>query len=126
MMENQALRINYESFGTSHVAYIGMVDLQRLVRDRFAPAAPVKQVRPGLDGEEISEKIGYACRSLSGKALKISTTTSGSDLVVPWTAFLQVVNRKLARAAISRVTIPEVPPRPVPVSNINDGLTRGF
>jgi len=102
-MQNQALRITYDAFGKSHIAYIGMVDLQRLVRDRFAPAAPVKQTRQGIDGSEITEKIGYACRTVSGKALKISTSTSGGDMMVPWTSFLQVLNRKMRSVTISRI-----------------------
>ena len=41
---------------------------------------------PGQLQERI--KIGYAVRSACGKALKISTTTSGGDLLVPWSSFL--------------------------------------
>ena len=102
-MVNAALRIDYKSFGEDHSVFIGMMDLQRLVRDRFAPAAPVKQTRQGIDGSEITEKIGYACRTVSGKALKISTSTSGGDMMVPWTSFLQVLNRKIRSATISRI-----------------------
>ncbi|MDD3136322.1 MAG: hypothetical protein PHF64_07450, partial [Methanoregula sp.] len=69
-MESQVLRINYDSFGKSHTAFIEPQDLNLLVRDRFAPAAPVRQMRLGVDGAEITEKIGYATRTVSGKALK--------------------------------------------------------
>jgi hypothetical protein len=129
-IENRALRIDYESFGNSYTVHIGPQDLNLLVRDRFAPAAPVRQMRKGIDGSEIDEKIGYACRTVSGKALKISTSTSGGDMIVPWNGFLQVVNHKIKSAAISRIKkevleSPRSPP-PKPSRNIQEGLSRGF
>ncbi len=129
-MENRALRILYESFNDSHIALIEPRDLERLVRDRFAPPAPVKQIRKGIDGAEISEKIGYAVRTVSGKALKIQTSTSGGDMVVSWSTFLQVVNQKIRSANISRIKDkqPEAPKAaPVPAGrNIRAGLETGF
>lgn len=127
-LDNAALRIDYQSFGKEHSAFIGMTDLQRLTHDRFAPPAPVKQTRQGIDGAEIPEKIGYACRTVSGKAIKIQTSTSAGDLVVSWTTFLQVVNHRLRSAAISRIknNQPEAP-RPAPAAkNIREGLATGF
>lgn len=130
VMQDQKLRIGYRSFGQTHFVYIGTADLQRLVRDRFALPAQVVQTRDGIDGAEITEKIGYATRTTSGKALKISTTTSGGDLVVPWGRFVDVVNQKLKSTAISRLRTPapEVPatPRPAPGRNIREGLVTGF
>lgn len=129
-LQDQKLRIGYRSFGQDHHVYIGAVDLNRLVRDRFAPPAPVKRVRDGIDGSEITEKIGYACRTVSGKALKISTTTSGGDMVVSWTTFLQVMNHKTRSAALSRIrnNAPEAP-QPAPTTadcDIREGLATGF
>ncbi|MHB8162793.1 MAG: hypothetical protein ACYDDV_00415 [Methanoregula sp.] len=129
-MENTALRIDYESFGRSHMAFIEMQDLNLLVRDRFAPAAPVRQKRLGTDGSEIDEMIGYACRTVSGKALKVSTSTSEGDMIVPWAGFLQVVNLKIKSAAISRVNYSALespgPALPSSGSNIREGLAGGF
>jgi len=128
-MENEALRIDYQSFGTDHTVFIGTVDLQHLVRDRFAPPAPVMQIRHGIDGAaEIVEKIGYAARTVSGKAIKIQTTMSGGDMIVPWTGFVHVVNKKIKSMAISRIRVPEAPrpAAPAPGRNIQKGLTRGF
>jgi hypothetical protein len=129
-MQDQKLRIGYRSFGQDHLVYIGTVDLQRLVRDRFAPPAQVMQIREGIDGAEVTEKTGYACRTVSGKALKISTTTSGGDMVVPWSRFVDVVNHKIKSTAISRLrkSALEVPvtPRPVSLYNIREGLATGF
>ena len=129
-MENRVLWISYESFGMSHIVHIGAMDLQRLVRDRFAAPAPVMQIRKGVDGSEITEKIGYACRTVSGKAIKIQTSTSGGDMVVSWTNFLQVMNGKVRSAAISRIkkdTL-EVPGPAIltPGRNIREGLAGGF
>jgi hypothetical protein len=129
-MESQALRISYDSFGKSHIAFIGMQDLNILTRDRFAPAAPVKQIRQGVDDTEVTEKIGYASRTVSGKALKISTTTSGGDMVVSWNNFLQVVNGKVRSAPISRIKKSAIevpgPSSPAHGRNIREGLVEGF
>jgi hypothetical protein len=129
-MENQVLRISYDTFGTFYTAFIGTRDLQKMVRDRFAPASPVMQMRTGIDGAEVTEKIGYACRSVSGKALKISTSTSGGDLIVPWTRLLQVVNCKVRLASISRLNkcALECPGPSLPASrrSIRENLTGVF
>ncbi|WP_048110855.1 hypothetical protein [Methanoregula formicica] len=129
-MAGQALRIRYSAFDKTHEAIIETRDLERLVRDRFAPPAPVKQIRQGIDGTQVTDKIGYACRTVSGKALKIQTSTSDGDMVVSWTTLLQVVNQKIRSAHISRIknNQPEAP-RPAQVSvgrNIRAGLATGF
>lgn len=124
-MDHESLRIDYQAFGADHVAYVEMKDLQRLVRDRFAPAAPVKQIRLGIDGAEITEKIGHTARTSSGKAVKIQTISSGGDMVVPWTGFVQVVNKKIKSAALSRIRVPEAPQK-APERDIRAGLERGF
>jgi len=128
-MVHRALRIDYEAFNESHCAFIGPQDLQQLVRDRFAPAAPVKEIHRESSGTETSYKIGYGCRTASGKALKISTTTSGGDLVVPWSSFLKVVDGRIRSTPISRIAVPEVPPRqpaPAPARDIRHGLETRF
>ena len=51
--------------------------------DRFTSPVPVMRIRQGIDGTEITEKIGYACRTVSGRALKISTSTSGGSWSCP-------------------------------------------
>jgi hypothetical protein len=127
-MVDRALRIDYEAFGKSHSALIGPQDLQQIIRNRFAPAAPVKEIHRDSSGTETSDKIGYACRISSGKALKISTTTSGGDLVVPWSGFLKVVDGRIRSAQLSRLVIPEAPPRqpsPTPARDIREGLITG-
>jgi len=70
-LSHAALRIVYQSFNEEHVVYIGMADLDQLIRSRFAPAAPVKECRKEQDGTDTAVKIGYACRTSSGKAFRL-------------------------------------------------------
>ncbi len=124
-LSNAALRITYEAFHESHDVYIGMTDLGKLIASRLAPAAPVKEIRKEQDGSETPQKIGYACRTTSGKALKINTIHSGGDLLLPWSNLLEIVNHKRGSAPVSRIVIPDSP-KPAPVRNIYAGLERGF
>jgi hypothetical protein len=131
-LSNAALRIDYEAFHEQHSVFIGMTDLNELVRSRFAPAAPVKETRIGPDGAETTTKIGYTCRTASGKALKINTIHSDGDLLLPWSNLQEIVNHKRNSAPVSRVRVPEAPrpaPRPlsVPASrDIREGLAQGW
>lgn len=125
-LSGQALRITYESFKKNHVVYIGMTDLNELMRSRFAPAAPVKELRLDPDGVEISVKIGYACRTVSGKALKVNTSTSGGDLILPWSSLEKIWNHKVNSAPISRIRDGCPTPPAVPCKPITEGLARGF
>ena len=131
-MENAAVRIDYEAFGQSHTVFIGLKDHTQLIRDRFAPAAPVKESRTGTDGKEECVKIGYAARTASGKALKVNTIHSGGDLVVSWGNFLKVVKGSLRTTSISRIAggpqrqPPKPAPAPAPARSIYSGLERGF
>ncbi|MGB8219239.1 MAG: hypothetical protein WCE46_02515 [Methanoregula sp.] len=129
-MLQQDLRISYDSFGASHEVFISSEDLGPLVRDRFAPPARVMEIRSAAGGAQERIKIGYAARSVSGKALKISTTTSGGELMAPWSSFLKVVNRKARSVPVSRIAAGapqvQVPQRPGPSHDIREGLTGGF
>ena len=127
-LENDTLKIVYESFGKDHAVYIAAGDLQRMIKDRWSPPAPVQEARDQPDGAVILQKIGYACRSVSGRALKISTTTSGGDLSCPWSSLLSVVDRRAKGAPVSRLNAGECLPGPrVPTSpGIREGLVTGF
>ena len=124
-LSQNALYVNYESFGTNHDVLIGLQDLSQLISSRFAPAAPVKEIRTSTDGVKTAEKIGYACRTASGKALKINTIHSNGDLTLPWVNLLDIVNHKRNSAPVSRLAIPEAP-RPAPARDIRAGLERGL
>ena len=123
-MLQQDLRIMYDSFGVMREVFILGEDLAPLVRDRFAPPAQVKEIRTKADSAQERVKIGYAVRSASGKALKIGTTTSGGELIIPWSAFLKVVSRKMRSVPVSRIGGSEA--RLAPTSDIREGLSRGF
>jgi hypothetical protein len=128
-LENDTLKIVYESFGKDHAVYIAAGDLQRMVKDRWFPPAPVQESREQPDGAVILQKIGYACRSVSGKAIKINTTTSSGDLSCPWSSFLSVVNGRAKGAPISRLNAGECPasgPRVPASQGIREGLIGGF
>jgi len=128
-LENNTLKIVYESFGNDHAVYIAAGDLQRMITDRWSPPAPVQEAREQPDGAVILQKIGYACRSVSGKALKINTTTSGGDLSCPWSSFLSVVNGKAKGAPVSRLNAGEhsAPgPRAQAAQGVREGLAGGF
>ena len=123
-LSHHALRIDYQSFGAEHSVYIGMVDLDRIIKSRFEPAAPVKECRKETDGTDTSVKIGYACRTASGKALKINTVHSGGDLLLPWLILLEIVNHKRNSAPVSRIVVPEAPK--AVTRDIRSGLEWGF
>ena len=103
VMDRDALKITYHSFDKEHVAYIAAGDLQCIARDQWAAPVPVLEPRGQPDGTATLQKIGHACRSVSGQSLKISTTTSAGDLVASWSLFLAVVNRKAKAARLSRL-----------------------
>jgi hypothetical protein len=110
-----------------------MTDLSRIIQSRFEPAAPVKELRIGPDGVETADKIGYACRTASGKALKINTIHSGGDLILPWSSLMSVWNHKINSAPVSRISMPEAP-RPATLrgqnvraaGDIREGLSGGL
>jgi hypothetical protein len=128
VLEKDALKISYDAFGTNHIVFILGKDLRTLTGDRYAPPAPVHEIRKKPDGSVTAQKIGYAYRSVSGQSLVISTTTSDGDLVIPWSKLQQVVNREIRSALVSRIRDKAIiPPRPpVPACDIRTGLARGF
>lgn len=125
-MEDNELQIAYDSFGKSHEVFIISQDLRQIIRSRLAPAAPVYEMRDRADGRNDRVKIGYGARTVSGKAFKVSTTTSGGDLLVPWSTFLKVVNGSQESAVLSRLNNKsgDGPRGPVPSSDggIREGL----
>ncbi len=127
-LENGTVKIVYESFGNDHAVYIAAGDLQRMIKDRWCAPMPVQESREQPDGAVILQKIGYACRTVSGKAIKINTTTSGGDLSCPWSSFLSVVNGRAKGAPISRLNAGECPagPRVPAAQGIRQGLTGGL
>jgi hypothetical protein len=124
-LSHQALHVSYRAFNEDHDVYIGMTDLAQLMSSRFTPAAPVKEIRIDVAGVESTEKIGYAARTISGKALKINTIHSGGDLLLPWSNLAEIVNHKRNSAPVSRLVVPEAP-KPAPARDIREGLEGGF
>lgn len=122
-LEKNALRIIYESFGTSHTVYISPAGIRSLI-EKMMPA-DVEEVRTGIDGTEVVTQVGKAWRSRSGKALVITTSQSGGELMVPWTGFKKVIEKKVEKATVSRFNPPEKP-RPRPSSALSQGLSRGL
>jgi hypothetical protein len=126
-LEKNALRIIYESFGTSHTVYISPAGIRSLI-EKIMPA-DVVTIREGIDGTEVIESVGRAWRSRSGKALMILTNQSAGEIMCPWGQFKKVIEKKVEKATVSRFTPPEKPrPRPsVEAGNsISQGLARGF
>jgi len=128
IMEGDALKIIYSAFGKDHTVFICEKDLQALTRDLYAPPVPVHEVRKSPDGAVTAQKIGHAHRSVSGQSLVISTTSSGGDLLTPWSRFKQVMDRRSRSALVSRIRDKAIiPPRPpVQAHDIRAGLARGF
>ncbi|OPX71331.1 MAG: hypothetical protein A4E36_00097 [Methanoregulaceae archaeon PtaB.Bin009] len=127
-LEKAALRIDYESFGKSHVAYVSLRGIRSLIGPTQMPA-DVEEVRTGIDGTEVISQVGKAWRSRSGKALVINTSQSQGELMVPWTGFKKVIEKKVEKARLSRFTPPDKPrPRPSTETGnpMNAGLARGF
>jgi hypothetical protein len=128
-MKNRDLRISYDSFGKTRSVIIAAQDLMTLVSDRLAPATQVLESNERPGGIVITFKVGYACRSVSGKALKISTTTSCGELMVPWANFLKVINGVTKTASVSRIEkqVMDCPPAtPSSSRDIRAGLSTGF
>jgi hypothetical protein len=127
-LEKDNLRISYDSLGINYTVFILEKDLRAFTGDRYAPPMPIHEIQQTPDGSGTIQKVGYAHRSLSGQALVIETTTSGGDLVIPWSKLQYVVNRKRKSAPISRIRDKAIiPPRPpAPTRDILNGLARGF
>lgn len=103
VMDRDALKITYHAFGDEHVAYIEAGGLRCIAADRWSLPVPVIRRHTEPDGTVISQKIGHACRSVSGQSLKISTADSVGEIFASWSAFLSVVNRKRKAARLSRL-----------------------
>ncbi len=99
-MDGDALKISYHSFGEDHAAYIDAGGLLCIAKDRWTLPVPVYRRHEEPGGPMVRQKVGHATRSISGRFLKIQTTDSGGDLLVYWSAFLQVVRREATRAMI--------------------------
>lgn len=127
-LEKQALRIEITTFNQKHVAYISVAGIRQLIGPTQMPA-DVEEIRAGIDGTEVITQVGKAWRSRSGKALVINTSQSQGELMVPWTGFKKVIEKKVEKARLSRFTPPEKPrPRPSTETGnpMNAGLARGF
>lgn len=122
-LEKAALRIDYESFGKSHTAYISPAGIRALI-EKMMPA-DVEEVRTGIDGTEVISQVGRAWRSRSGRALVITTSQSQGELMTPWSGFKRVIEKKVEKARLSRFT-PPPKPQPRPSSGLSDGLAGGF
>lgn len=127
-LEKNALKIEYEAFGKTHVVYISTAGLRSLTGPSQMPA-DVEEITIGIDGTEVISKVGRAWRSRSGKALVINTSQSQGELMVPWGQFKRVLDRQVQKAIISRFNPPPKPePRPVVETgnSMSKGLARGF
>lgn len=127
-LEKSALKIEYESFGHPHVAYISAAGIRSLVGPTHMPC-DVEEITEGIDGTTVICKVGRAWRSRSGRALVITTNQSQGDLMVPWSQFRKVLDRQVMKAIVSRFNpAPKPQPRPaMETSNsMSAGLARGF
>lgn len=127
-LEKQALRIEITTFNQKHVAYISVAGIRQLIGPTQMPA-DVEEIRTGIDGTEVTQAIGRAWRSRSGRALVIRVPYSSADLMVPWSQFRKVLDRKVQKAAVSTFTPPDKPrPRPSNEAgnSMNAGLAGGF
>lgn len=124
-MEKSALRLTYEAFGKKVTAYIAARDLVRVLMPG-APAVPVVHVRTGIDGTEVTENIGTAWRSRSGKALMIRTIDSDGEIMASFSKVRQLNQGEIRFAYLSRLPNKDKPrPNPAP-STLSEGLEEGF
>jgi len=127
-LEMLAVKVTYESFGKTHTAFIGAAGVRSLTGPAQMPC-DVEEIQEGADGTEVISQVGKAWRSRSGKALVINTSQSQGELMVPWTGFKKVIEKKVEKARLSRFTPPDKPrPRPSTETGnpMNAGLARGF
>jgi len=126
--EKMALRVDYESFGQKHVAYISAAGIMSLTGPGNIPC-DVEEMTEGIDGTIVIEKVGRAWWSRSGRALVIRTTQSDGEIMAPWSQFRKVIDRQVQKAAISWFN-PPGKPSPCPSiesrNSISTGLDRGF
>lgn len=123
--EKMALRVDYESFGQKHVAYISAAGIRSITGPSQMPA-DVEEVTEGTDGTIVISKVGRAWRSRSGRALVIRTVQSQGELMVVWSQFRKVLDGQVQKAVISRFNPPEKVQPIAPGTPINAGLARGF
>ncbi len=124
--DREALKITFKAFEKEHVAYIGCQDVRTLLQPG-APSVAVTTIQEGIDGSAIIHEAGKAWRSRSGKALMIRTTQSDGEISVSWQKFVQVVNREISYAYISRMeSLPDTPIKKQDNSDIRAGLEGGF
>jgi len=97
-----ALKVTYTSFGATHTAYIGQHDTRR-VQEPGAPQVDVVKVRVAGPGDTIlSESIGKAWRSRTGRALILRTIDSQGEIMTPWKQFILMASGEAEYAALSR------------------------
>lgn len=124
-LEKSALRVTYEAFGKTVTVFIGAKDLARVLMPG-APAVPVVNVRTGIDGTEVTESIGTAWRSRSGKALMIRTIDSDGEIMASFSKVRQIVHGEIRFAYLSRLPHKDKPLPETAPSALSDGLERGF
>lgn len=100
-MEKSALRLTYEAFGKMHTAYIAARDLDRILQPG-APPVKVIHIRTGIDGEEVTDEIGTAWRSRSGRALMIRTIDSDGEIMASFSKVRQLTHGEVGFAYLSR------------------------
>lgn len=121
----KGLVFSYDSFGEKKEVLLSTRSAQVLLNDRGAPGQDLTRTWTGIDGSEVTQQIGRAYRSRSGKAIMIKTIDSSGDLTVPWQAFKKVVSGESRSAPLSRIDQPPKP-KPAPSSDLGEGLQRGF
>lgn len=123
-MEKSALRLTYEAFGKTHIAYIAALDLDKILQPG-APSVKVIHIRAGIDGEEVTDEIGTAWRSRSGKALMIRTIDSDGEIMASFSKLRQLTHGEVKYAYLSR--IPDNPkPAPRQASEPQSALSAGL
>jgi len=97
-LEDDAVKVTYDAGRVTHTVFIPNAGDLKGNRD----AVPVPVFARGPEG---SIKTGYAHRSLSGRAFMISTTTSGGELTIEWSALQRVIHQDRQQVPVFRLNV---------------------
>jgi hypothetical protein len=101
VLEDNMISVTYDTEGVSNTVYTNARELRG---DRDTPPLPVMARNPA--GTFV--KVGYCCRSPSGRALIMNTSSSQGYLTIEWSALISVVRGERKRAMVSRLNAPMI------------------
>lgn len=73
--DGKGLRVTVTAFGKTTIGTISQTGV-RLLLSPGGPAADIMRTQRGIDGAEVTEKIGYIRRSRSGRGVIVNLTTA--------------------------------------------------